>query len=235
MKKLLFVLISLIFVVSGYCQVTPGNTWRIVNSVSAFEQNISHGDIVIDLSTNKEYQATAAVASTETLTTASGSFVLYNTGGTLTSIGSGYGWTASPNPIISTGNGIVDTTVILSKTRAGHDYQTKLTGLTNFHLLKWNYGSISNSIINTYGSTDIYFSTYSPGGSGNNLFIGASGGTLINTGGGNTATNNTNIGVSSGSQLTTGYRETNIGSFAGASANISYQSTRTGAQSGFQY
>ena len=82
MKKLLITLGLLLVVMVGYTQVTNVAEYRVADATTAFGVNLPVGSKVYDIANDKYYVATAGVASTETLTTASASFSLLNDAGT---------------------------------------------------------------------------------------------------------------------------------------------------------
>lgn len=82
MKKLLITLGLLLVVLVGYTQVTNVAEYRVADATTAFGVNLPVGSKVYDIANDKYYVATAGVASTETLTTASASFSLLNDAGT---------------------------------------------------------------------------------------------------------------------------------------------------------
>ena len=82
MKRLIITLSMIMFVIMGYAQVTNVAEFRVEDATTAFGVNLPVGSKVYDIANDKYYVATAGVASTETLTTASASFSLLNDAGT---------------------------------------------------------------------------------------------------------------------------------------------------------
>ncbi len=82
MKKLIVTMSIVLISLLGYSQVTNVGEFRIANATTAFGVNLPIGTKVYDIANNKYYVATAGVASTATLTTASASFSLLNDAGT---------------------------------------------------------------------------------------------------------------------------------------------------------
>lgn len=79
MKKLLIVLSFILLVITGYSQATDVGELRIANATTPFGRNLPVGTKVYNIATSEYWVATAGVASTATLTTASASFTLLNT------------------------------------------------------------------------------------------------------------------------------------------------------------
>ena len=82
MKKLVITLSMVLFVLMGYAQVTNVADFRVANAETQFGVNLPVGTKVYDIANGKYYVATAGVASTATLTSASASFTLLNDAGT---------------------------------------------------------------------------------------------------------------------------------------------------------
>jgi hypothetical protein len=78
MKKLLIVLSFILLVITGYSQATDVGELRIANATTPFGRNLPVGTKVYNIATSEYWVATAGVASTATLTTASASFTLLN-------------------------------------------------------------------------------------------------------------------------------------------------------------
>lgn len=79
MKKLFIILSFSLLMLTGYSQVTDVPELRISNATTAFGRNLPVGTKVYNIATSEYWVATAGVASTATLTTASASFTLLNT------------------------------------------------------------------------------------------------------------------------------------------------------------
>ena len=159
MKKLVLILGLTMMVLLGYSQATPFNGVRVANATTAFGVNVSIGTQVWDIGTSKLWQCTAASASTLTLTTGSANFIQIGgtgLGGTVTNV-TGTSpimvATGTTTPVVSINTDSLaswarrkDTaTILLSRTRASHDYQAKGTYVT----------AVSAKLANVSGTTSI--------------------------------------------------------------------------------
>lgn len=82
MKKVLITLSIVLISLIGYSQVTNVGEFRIANATTTFGVNLPVGTKIYNIATGEYWVATAGVASTATLTTASASFELLNNAGT---------------------------------------------------------------------------------------------------------------------------------------------------------
>jgi len=131
-------------------------------------------------------------------------------------------------------------TVLLSRTRASHDYQTKLTnpitgtGTANYIPKFTGANSIGNSIINTTGTDATTFSTYKGANSnGCNIFIGGGGQSSIGeVGATHKGSYNTFNGYAAGLSNTTGFYNTFNGFQAGYYNTTGSQNTFNGVYAG---
>lgn len=80
MKKLLLILIFGFGMIFSYAQVSNAPVFRIDDAVTAFGKNIPTGTYVFDIANEELFVATAGIASTATITTASASLKLINNG-----------------------------------------------------------------------------------------------------------------------------------------------------------
>lgn len=80
MKKYIILLIALIFNMTIWAQTVPTKVLRIQNATTALGQNIPVGTLVFNIATEETFVATAGVANTDNLTSASSSFKLIGNG-----------------------------------------------------------------------------------------------------------------------------------------------------------
>jgi hypothetical protein len=160
MKKLVILLVSFVLLsMIGYGQATPTAQVRVANATTAFGINVPIGYTVYDVGANKYFVCTAATASTATLTTGSANFTQLGgsgLGGTVTNV-TGTSpimvATGTTTPVVSINTDSLaswarrkDTaTILLSRTRASHDYQAKGTYVT----------AVSAKLANVSGTTSI--------------------------------------------------------------------------------
>lgn len=82
MRKLVITLSIVLISLLGYSQVTNVGEYRVANATTDFGVNLPIGTKVYNIATGEYWVATAGVASSEDLTSASGSFALLNNSGT---------------------------------------------------------------------------------------------------------------------------------------------------------
>jgi hypothetical protein len=87
MKKLILIVLLAITAAIAHPQATPVGDFRVANATTAFGVNLPVGTQVLNIATNELWVSNAGVISTATLTTASGSFVKPNGGGSATNLG----------------------------------------------------------------------------------------------------------------------------------------------------
>ena len=166
MKKLVLILGLTLMVLLGYSQATPFNGVRVANATTAFGINIAQGVQVWDIGASKLWQCTAASASTLTLTTGSANFIQIGgtgLGGTVTNV-TGTSpimvATGTTTPVVSINTDSLaswarrkDTAnLLLSRTRASHDYQAKGTYVTTITGNKMNVtGTTAIKLLPTVG------------------------------------------------------------------------------------
>ena len=166
MKKLILLLSMLLVSYLGFSQATNVGEFRIANATTTFDQNLPVGTKVYDINTGNYWVATAGVASTATLTTASGSFTQLNAAG-----GDGLGPDGDKGDITVGGTGTtltidagaIDETQLDASTNASLDLadsalQSEVDGsISNEGSLTVTAGTASTSVIssNTSGSTDV--------------------------------------------------------------------------------
>lgn len=106
MKKLILFTFTFLFSILVLGQGTPVKTVRIANSTTALGENLSVGNQVYNIALNELWVVQTAVASTATLTTASGSFLPVNGDG-VTNLSAGTVAGSTYEILSSTGNSII--------------------------------------------------------------------------------------------------------------------------------
>jgi hypothetical protein len=147
MKKLLFLFVILMgFALGVNAQLSPTTGGRIANATTAFGVNLSVGSAVYDLNTNILYVCKTATASTLTLTTGVANFqAIGGSGlgaGTITGVTAGTYMSGGGSSGTVTLN--ADTTGLLSRIRAGHDYVAK--ALTSANILVGNASNVATAV-----------------------------------------------------------------------------------------